>query len=60
TRTADEVVAGVFSLSSSAPHLFGERRAAFEADLRRRLAPAETFTVRLREIAVDLWFTRGC
>lgn len=60
TRTADEVVAGVFSLSSSAPHMFGDRRAGFEADLRRRLAPAETFTVRLREIAVDLWFTRGC
>lgn len=60
TQTADEVVAGVFSLSSSAPHLFGDRRAEFEADLRRRLAPAETFTVRLREIAVDLWFTRGC
>ncbi|KDN18155.1 class I SAM-dependent methyltransferase [Amycolatopsis rifamycinica] len=60
TRTVDEVVAGVFSLSSSAPHLFGERRAGFEAELRRRLAPAETFTVRLPEIAVDLWFTRGC
>jgi len=60
TRTVDEVVAGVFSLSSSAPHLFGERRAEFETELRRRLAPAETFTVRLREIAVDLWFTRGC
>ncbi|MEV5712511.1 class I SAM-dependent methyltransferase [Amycolatopsis mediterranei] len=60
TRTVDEVVAGVFSLSSSAPHLFGERRAGFEADLRRRLAPAETFTARLPHIAVDLWFTRGC
>ncbi|MGW3961367.1 class I SAM-dependent methyltransferase [Amycolatopsis sp. NPDC005003] len=60
TRTVDEVVAGVFSLSSSAPHLFGERRAEFEAELRRRLAPAETFTVRLSEFAVDLWFTRGC
>ncbi len=60
TRTADEVVAGVFSLSSSAPHLFGDRRAEFEAELRRRLAPAETFSVRLPEIAVDVWFTRGC
>ncbi|WP_103353566.1 bifunctional 2-polyprenyl-6-hydroxyphenol methylase/3-demethylubiquinol 3-O-methyltransferase UbiG [Amycolatopsis sp. CA-128772] len=55
TRTADEVVAGVFSLSSSAPHLFGARRAEFEADLRRLLAPAGTFTVRLREISVRLW-----
>ncbi|MFB9690901.1 class I SAM-dependent methyltransferase [Amycolatopsis plumensis] len=60
TRTVDDVVAGVFSLSSSAPHLFGDRRAAFEAELRRRLASAETFTLRLPEIAVDLWFTRGC
>ncbi|MEV4052370.1 methyltransferase domain-containing protein [Amycolatopsis sp. NPDC049688] len=60
TRTVDDVVAGVFSLSSSAPHLFGARRAEFEAELRRRLAPAETFTMTLPEIAVDLWFTRGC
>jgi SAM-dependent methyltransferase len=60
TRTVDEVVAGVFSLSSSAPHLFGNRRAEFEAELRRRLAPAGTFRVRLPEIAVDLWVTRGC
>ncbi len=61
TRTADEVVAGVFSLSSSAPHLFGDRLAEFEAELRQLLAPAETYRVRLREIAVDLWspFTRG-
>ncbi|MEV7098361.1 hypothetical protein AB0M80_36530 [Amycolatopsis sp. NPDC051045] len=62
TRTVDEVVAGVFSLSSSAPHLFGDRRAEFEAELRRLLEPVETFTVRLREIAVDLWWplTTGC
>src|SRR4051794_15371949 len=32
-RTADEVVAAVFSLSGSAPHLFGPHLAAFEADL---------------------------
>ncbi|MDQ7807882.1 class I SAM-dependent methyltransferase [Amycolatopsis sp. A133] len=62
TRTVDDVVAGVFSLSSSAPHLFGDRLGEFEARLRRLLEPATTFTVRLREIAVDLWwpFTRGC
>ncbi|WP_410589985.1 class I SAM-dependent methyltransferase [Amycolatopsis sp. lyj-23] len=60
SRTVDEVVAGVFSLSSSAPHLFGERRAEFEAELRRRLAPAETFTAQLPGIAVDLWVTKGC
>lgn len=33
-RSVDQVVAAVFSLSSSAPHLFGERLAGFEADLR--------------------------
>ncbi len=58
TRTVDEVVAGVFSLSSSAPHLFGERLAEFEAGLRElleRASPAGVFTERLREIAVDLW-----
>ncbi|MCR6483636.1 class I SAM-dependent methyltransferase [Amycolatopsis sp. OK19-0408] len=65
TRTADEVVASVFSLSSATPHLFGDRRAAFEADLRallRRVSPEGTFTERLREIAVDLWrpLTKGC
>ncbi|MFD4033447.1 class I SAM-dependent methyltransferase [Streptomyces sp. NPDC058637] len=36
-RTADEVVAGQLSMSYSAPHLFGPRRAAFEADLRQLL-----------------------
>lgn len=58
TRTTDEVVAAVFSLSSATPHLFGDRQAAFEADLRELLArasPSGTFTERLREIAVDLW-----
>ncbi|SEF20769.1 Methyltransferase domain-containing protein [Amycolatopsis pretoriensis] len=58
TRTADEVVAGVFSLSSAAPHLFGERRAEFEAGLRgvlERANPGGIFSERLREIAVDLW-----
>ncbi|MGW4527666.1 class I SAM-dependent methyltransferase [Amycolatopsis sp. NPDC004378] len=58
TRTEDDVVATVFSLSSSAPHLFGDRRAEFEADLRRLLrhaSPDGVFAEQLREIAVDLW-----
>lgn len=58
TRTADDVVAGVFSLSSAAPHLFGDRRGEFEVELRLLLhqaSPTGTFTERLREIAVDLW-----
>jgi SAM-dependent methyltransferase len=33
-RTADDVVARVFSSSSTVPHLFGERRAGYEADMR--------------------------
>ena len=58
TRTTDDVVAAVFSLSSSAPHLFGDRFAAFETELRellRQASPAGTFSERPREIAVDVW-----
>ena len=58
TRTADEVVASVFSLSSAAPHLFGERAPEFEAALRELLAragPDGRFSEQLREIAVDVW-----
>jgi SAM-dependent methyltransferase len=40
TRSADDLVAWTYSLSGSAPHLFGDRLAAFEADLRRLLAAA--------------------
>ena len=39
-RTADQVVAAVFSVSSSAPHLFAERLHRFESDLRRVLKEA--------------------
>jgi hypothetical protein len=39
-RTIDDVVATVFSHSASAPHLYGDRLAAFEADLRALLAAA--------------------
>ncbi len=58
TRAADDVVASVYSLSSSAPHLFGDRRAAFEADLRRLLreaSPDGLFSEQTREIALDIW-----
>jgi SAM-dependent methyltransferase len=37
-RDTDSVVAGYYSNSFSAPHLFGERLAAFDADLRALLA----------------------
>ncbi|WP_326611621.1 class I SAM-dependent methyltransferase [Streptomyces scopuliridis] len=36
-RSCDDVLAWVFSTSSSAPHLFGTRRGDFEADLGRLL-----------------------
>jgi SAM-dependent methyltransferase len=60
-RTTDHIVAGIFSLSSSTPHLFGERRAAFEGDLRRLLHDADSsgiFSEQMREIAADIWRPR--
>lgn len=36
-RDEDSVVANFFSMSTSAPPLFGDRRAAFESDLRALL-----------------------
>lgn len=39
-RSADQVVAAVFSVSSSAPHLFADRLRRFESDLRRVLREA--------------------
>ena len=36
-RSADDVLAWVFSLSRSTPHLFGDRREDFERDVRRLL-----------------------
>ena len=58
TRSADDVVAGVFSLSYAAPHLFGDRVAQFEDELRDLLAeasPTGEFSEEMQEIAVDLW-----
>jgi SAM-dependent methyltransferase len=60
-RTEDEVVASVFSLSSAAPHLFGERMGAFEQELRgllRQASPSGQFSERMRGIAVDVWRPR--
>lgn len=57
-RTGDDVVAGVFSLSFSAPHLFGARLAAFEAELRRLLSevsPSDRFSVRRPGTEVFVW-----
>ncbi|MEU1286229.1 class I SAM-dependent methyltransferase [Kitasatospora sp. NPDC005856] len=59
-RTADDVVAGVFALSSSAPPLFAERRPAFESDLRRlltRTSPSGLFSERQPSSEVFIWRT---
>ncbi|MBP2478585.1 SAM-dependent methyltransferase [Crossiella equi] len=58
TRDADDVVASVFSLSSSAPHLFGERLPEFESRLRALLhevSPSGEFAEHTRDITLDLW-----
>ncbi len=57
-RTIDDVVANVFSLSSTAPHLFGDRREDFETDLREVLAqasPSGRFAVRLPDNILRIW-----
>jgi SAM-dependent methyltransferase len=57
-RTADDVVARVFSSSSTAPHLFGERREDYEADMREILAqasPSGRFSVRLPDNILRIW-----
>lgn len=57
-RTADEVVASVFSLSYAAPHLFGADLDRFEADLRallRKTAPDGRFCEVPRQITVEVW-----
>ena len=57
-RSEDDVVASVYSLSSAAPHLFGERLADFEAELRallRRASPQGRFAERAREVELVVW-----
>lgn len=57
-RTAEEVRAAIYSLSSSAPHLFGSGLDAFDAELRALLAdaaPDAVFSEQLREITLSIW-----
>ncbi|MFF1654054.1 class I SAM-dependent methyltransferase [Streptomyces sp. NPDC058255] len=59
-RTPDDVAAWLFSMSSSAPHLFGARREDFEADLRRLLweaSPSGLFSERLPSTEVFIWWS---
>jgi len=60
-RSVDDVMASVFSLSSSTPHLFGPELPAFEADLHELLTNAADnthFSERRREITASIWRPR--
>lgn len=57
-RTFDDVVAWVFSMSFSAPHLFEGRRDDFETDLRlllRETSPSGRFSERAPSTEVFVW-----
>src|SRR5262249_2655601 len=54
-RTTDDLVAWVFSASSTAPHLFGNKITQFEADLRELLdhtSPSGHFSVPLSDTTI--------
>ncbi|MDX3240601.1 class I SAM-dependent methyltransferase [Streptomyces sp. ME18-1-4] len=57
-RTADDIVAWAFSRSDSAPHLFGDRLARFDRDLRallRQAAPDDRFAEHLPPTEIMTW-----
>jgi hypothetical protein len=57
-RNADDVVAWVYSLSSSAPHLFADRLDEFETDLRHLLddaSPSGLFAEQPPDTEVFIW-----
>jgi len=57
-RNADDLVAWVYSLSSSAPHLFEDRLDEFETDLRRLLdeaSPSGPFSEQPPDTEVFIW-----
>lgn len=58
TRTVDDIVAETFSMSSTAPHLFGPRHSEFQSDLRRELlesSPQGLFSERLPDNKLNIW-----
>ena len=58
TRTTEEVIAAHLSLSSSTPHLFGDRLAGFLDEAHALLdavSPTGEFSEQLREVAADIW-----
>ena len=61
-RTADDVVARVFSSSSTAPHLFGDRQEDYETDMREILtqaSPSGRFSLRLPDNILRIWRLPG-
>ena len=57
-RSVEEVASSVYSLSSSAPHLFGERLAEFDGELRALLTEASAdgrFSEQMRSITLSIW-----
>lgn len=54
-RSEDDVVASVFSQSFSAPHLFGDRLAEFESELRALLRGRGPFVERPRSLTATVW-----
>ncbi|MGW6744706.1 class I SAM-dependent methyltransferase [Streptomyces sp. NPDC055025] len=57
-RTRDDITAWVFSLSASAPHLFGERLGAFTSDLGRLLrehSASGRFSERQPSTEIFIW-----
>ena len=57
-RSVDDVVAWVYSMSGSAPHLFGDRLLVFDTDLRRLLdeaSPSGLFAERAPDTEVFVW-----
>lgn len=57
-RTADDIVAWVYSLSGSAPHLFGDRLGEFETRLRQLLdaaSPSGLYSEQPPDTEVFIW-----
>ena len=57
-RSEDEIVASVYSTSSSAPHLFGPNRDEFDRELRRllrRVSPERRFSEREHDVELVIW-----
>jgi hypothetical protein len=57
-RSEDQVIASVLSLSSAAPHLFGDRLPMFLDDLRqmlRQASPSGMFAEQLQDMRLFVW-----